>query len=167
MKRTLFEISEDIQALDDLLFEMGGDVTDADAVIDKWFTDNADALNAKLDGYAALIAQRRAFAITRRAAADALEALAKADENTAQRLKDRLKFFFESRGIDKMETSEHRFALAKNGGKLPLLVTGEVPTQFQKTTVSPDSDAIRAALDSGEKLDFAELGTAGSHLRIR
>jgi len=40
MSRTLFEITNDLQALDDLLTEIGGEVTeeDAEAAIDKWLS---------------------------------------------------------------------------------------------------------------------------------
>jgi len=42
-----------------------------------------------------------------------------------------------------------------------------LPERFQKITVEANSPAIREALESGEKLEFAELGERGTSLRIK
>lgn len=67
----------------------------------------------------------------------------------------------------KVVTDLYTFAITKNGGKLPLLIDGEVPDKYQKIIMEPDKDLIRKALDEGEKLDFAKYGERGEHLTIK
>ena len=57
----------------------------------------------------------------------------------------------------------------KNGGKVALEVTCEadkLPPVYQRITIEPDNDAIRADLDAGKPLAFAKLAGRGTHLRI-
>lgn len=75
-----------------------------------------------------------------------------------------------------------RLALQKNGGVLPLalsfddrVLTSEtidthgIDERFYRMTVtySLDTEAIRVALEAGEKLAWAMLGERGQHLRIK
>ena len=65
-------------------------------------------------------------------------------------------------------TTEHfKVSIAKNGGKTPMKITGDVPEEFLKYTPAPDNDKIREALDSGLSLDFAHFEERGTHLNIR
>lgn len=173
-KQTLFQIGADAQALNDLLVELEGDISDpavAEA-IDEWLQETGDALDKKLDGYGALIREREALAAARKAEAQRLLDLAKTDENTVKRLKDRLQFFFENNGISKQETARFKFSLAANGGKAPVIIDGnykpdEVPFSFQKQVVDFDKEEIRKALEAGDELSFARLGERGRSLRIK
>jgi hypothetical protein len=168
---TLFEIGDDAAALDALLEEIGGDVSDpeAAAAIDEWLQETEGALETKLDGYAALIGERAAKAKARKEEAKRLTELARMDENMAARLKERLQFFFEEHGIEKKETSRFKIALAQNGGKLPLLIDDvspdEIPDYYTKKEL--DRESIREALEGGMPLNFARLGERGMSLRIR
>ena len=58
---TLVKIGADIRALEDLLFEMGGELTDGEAekAIDGWLAELGDSLAEKLDSYAIVIANRQ------------------------------------------------------------------------------------------------------------
>lgn len=47
------------------------------------------------------------------------------------------------------------------------LSTTELPEQFQKVSIDPNTTAIREALERGEKLDFAQLGERGISIRIK
>ncbi len=55
MNRTLYEIGADMGALEQLLWEAGGEITDADMeqIIDNWLDQNREDLENKLDSYAA------------------------------------------------------------------------------------------------------------------
>lgn len=168
---TLYAIRDDLEALAALLYEVGGDVSEdeAAAAIDGWLRETDEALRSKLDRYAALIRETESAASTRRAEADRLDALAKADEETVKRLKARLQWFLEDQELDRYETSRFKITLAVNGGHLPVRVSlppEHLPQQFQRVTVAADIDAIRTALQQGP-LDFAEFGERGHHLRIR
>lgn len=169
---SLYEIRNDFEALDALLYEVGGDVTDeqANAAITEWLQENRLALREKLDGYGAKIRERELLAKARREEADRIYALAKTDEALVERLKERLKWFFETEGIDRLETDRFKFSLATNGGKAPLKVyelPENLPDEFQKVNVAPDNERIRAALEAGRKLPWAEIGERGRHIRLR
>lgn len=176
MKRTLFNIGEDYAALGELLDEIGGEITSeqAEEAIDEFFAELGDELNIKLDGYAALIREREARAKARDEEAKRIAALAQTDKNTASRLKGRLKSFLEMQGKQKIETARAVIAIQNNGGKAPVILDEyfqahpeELPEGLRKVVFTPDLDAIRAQLESGEDLGFAEIGERGTHLRIR
>lgn len=169
--RTLFAISEDLEALYDRLEELGGDVTDpeVEATIDAWFDDLTEERDVKLDNYAALIRELEARAEARREEARRLTDRARRDEDQAKYLKNRLILFFQQHGMKSVETRRYRLTVARSGGRAPVVVHAEaeeLPESFQRWKVSADLDAIREALERGETLTFAELGERGHYLRI-
>jgi hypothetical protein len=174
LNKTLYEIGEDIVALSNALDELGGDISDPEVAeaIDEWLLENRTNLAAKLDGYASLIRELEARADARKVEAKRLAELARYDENKANRLKERLRLFFEEQGMKKVETARFSLTLANNGGKIPVIVDDEIapeylPEGYRRVKYEPDNDAIRAALERGESLPFAHLGDRGSSIRIR
>lgn len=171
MTSTLFEIGADMRALEDLLTEAGGDVTEEQfAAVDAWFAENAASLRGKLDGYGALIRELEGRAKIRREEAARLTALAQTDENAVKNLKSRLLYFMQEQGEAKLESNLFKFSVCANGGKAPLALAcdpADVPAEYTKTQISPDVDAIRAALEAGADLDFAFLEERGCHLRVK
>lgn len=174
--KSLFQIGDDIRALDDLLFELEGEVTDTEieAAIDQWLAENKDNLFAKIDGYCALIGEREALAKARQDEAQRLSDLAQHDTNRVTRLRARLKAFFELHDITKMETHHHKLTIAKNGGTLPLIVNpvwladpANAPEQFHKVRIDLDKEAIREALRNDEPVEGCAVGERGTHLRIK
>lgn len=167
--RTLFIISDDIQQLNTLLDDL--DDTEQQKLVTEWLDHLETERDRQLDNYAALIAELEARAEFRKQEAKRLMELAAAAENRAKMLKDRLKYFFETSQIKKIETNRYRLSLVKHGGKAPLIfaqpiTAAELPERFQRVSVETDTKAIREALESGEKLDFARLGDRGSSIRI-
>lgn len=169
--RSLFNISDDLEKLNELLDDAGGD-TQQQELINQWFNQLETERDGKLDSYAALIAEMLARAEVRKAEAKRMMELAAADERRAQLLKERLKWFFETHGLKTIETSRYRISISKNGGKAPLilkpeLLPNQLPERFQRVSVEPNTNTIRAALEAGEDLDFATLGERGTSLRIK
>lgn len=179
MTRTLFEISEDLRALAEILEEAGGEIPDSQAeeAIDQFFAELGTERDRKLDSYCAVIREFESKAEARKTEANRLLALANSDESNAKRLKKKLHNFLEARGERKIETNRFKIALQKNGGKTPVILDNyylvnavELPEAFRKVTFSPDLDAIRIALETDEETEaikFAVLGERGEHLRIR
>lgn len=170
---TLFDLTTDVLQLEELLDSIGGDITDAEveAQIDQWLAEVSENLNDKLDGYVMLVAEYDARSEARKKEAERLLHRSKVDANNRDRLKDRLKYFFERTGKRKVETPRFRISLANNGGKIPLIVIPdldptEAPKEFQKIVTTLDNDAVRAALEGGQQLEFASLGERGRHIRI-
>jgi len=171
MTRTLLDITEDLQALDDLLTEAGGDVTGIEATVDAWLAELEQDLKGKVDNYAALITAMNARAEVRKAEADRLYHRAKVDAGNAKFLRDRLKFALEQRGVSKLETARYRVGVSKVGGAIPIIIPdlAAVPSDFIRVTEirQPDKDAIRKALESGQQVPGAALGARGTCLTIR
>ncbi len=175
--KSLWEISADMQSLDELLFELDGEITDelVESAIDAWLQENEAHLAEKLDGYCAVIDEREALADLRVREGKRLVGLANTDLRKTGKLRQRLKVFFDSRGITKFETTRHKFTVAKNGGPQPITITPEwiaapanAPEQFHKIIIELDKDAIRTALEaSQEPIEGCEFAERGTHLRIR
>jgi hypothetical protein len=172
--KDLFAIGEDLVALESLLHEVGGDVTDeeAAAAIDEWLRENHQALDRKLDGYGYLVKKLTSESTFAEEESRRLAARAKARKNAATRMKERLKIFMEIHGQKKLSTDRYDFAIQADGGKAPLEVLIEpekLPKWAQRVTVSADTDAIRQKLESGyaPAMKIARLGGRGTHLRIR
>lgn len=172
MSRTLYEITKDMQALDDLLTQAGGDVTDEGVLdaIEKWMNELDVGLVSKVDGYAGYISDLLATAKARKEEANRLRDLAIAGEKTAKRMKETLLMALVERDIRKLDTPRFVVTCAKNGGKAPLdiQIPGEdLPPRFQRVFIEPDKDAIREALDAGEEVDGCTIMQRGMSLRIR
>lgn len=172
---TLREIGEDMRALDALLLELGGEVTDeqAEAAIDQWFKDNAHALSKKIDDYATVIREAENRERERRDEAGRLLALAALDSTIQVKLKDRLRFFMEEGGVEEIQGKYHRVRLANNGGLAPMTLLVKdplaLPEWAQKVTVEADTKQIRNMLENhpGMAEEIARLEPRGKHVRIK
>lgn len=168
-RRTLLDISDDLLALEDLLVEVGGDISDpaVEAAVNEWFDSLGSDLEAKTDNYIALISTLESRAEIRRSEAKRLASRAKTDENAAKSLRDRL--IWAMRRLEKplIETARWRVSVAKNGGVVPVEITGDVPIEYRKVVTEPDVAAIRTALLNGVELGFAHLKDRGERLVIK
>jgi len=172
MTRTLYDITADMREIDNLLTTLDGDISDpaVEEAITEWIAEMDVDLRGKVDGYASYVSELFAKAEARKKEAKRLSTLAKYNENAAKRLKERLLWALQERGINKVETPRYVVNVQAAGGKLALdvQVPGEqLPPRFQKVTVAPDNDAIRAALDAGEEVEGCNLMERGVSLRIR
>jgi hypothetical protein len=166
---SILDIESDLVALDDLLFECGGDVTDprVSAAVDAWLEELDADLKGKADNYAALITELERRAEVRRAESKRLADRARIDEANASFLRSRLKGVFERRGIKTIDTARFRLSIRANGGKAPIDLHGEVPESFSRVVLEPDRERIREALERGDALPFATLMERGTSLSIR
>lgn len=174
MNKTLYEIGSEFIELENLLEEIGGDVSDAEIEkqIDDFLADLTMQRDKKLDGYASLIVELQSRGEARAAEARRLIDLANDDMEKGRKLQERLKAFFERTNVSKVETFRFKLSVVKNGGKTPVALNAalnfaELPEEYRKVRFDPDKDAIREALEAGEKLDFARLEQRGTHLRIK
>lgn len=164
---TLFDIGDSLQ---DILFRIEENDGELDAALEAWFEHVQEDLQAKADGYAALITELTARATARKTEADRLAELSAIDANAAKRLKNRLLAFMEMNSIPRIDTPRYRITVAKNGGLVPVKVTvagEELPPSYQRHAVTPDIDAIREALLAGKEVPWAALLPRGCHLRVQ
>lgn len=92
---------------------------------------------------------------------------AKARDNALTRIKDMIQKTMESAQIQKVDAGAFTISLVKNGGKLPLIIDGEVPDSCKRLILEDDKELIRRRLETGEELAFAHLGERGQHISIR
>jgi Siphovirus Gp157 len=169
---TLYEIADDLRMLEELLLETGGEITDPERerALDVLFSEYLDKREDKIDAYCSLIREMESRRDARQNEADRLTELAARDDAASRQMKARLLWFMQDTHTMKLETPRFRLSVAANGGQTPLNVTckpEELPAEFQKITISPDSKALRQALEAGEALPFATLVERGFHLRIK
>lgn len=170
---TLFEIGAELEALDAVMTEAGGELTpELEADFDAYFAALGAERDAKLDNYAAFITELEARTTARNAEAKRLTARAALDARAADALKARLKMFFERIGEKKIETPRYTLTLVNHGGKRPLVLkvdADELPRRFLKVKYEADREAIRQGLERGDAIaaEVAELGERGASMRIK
>ena len=169
---TLYEVSSDLAALEELLTEVGGELPDdvAEAAIDSWLEETGTATRDKVDNYCGLIRELECRAAARKAEAKRLAERANIDTGAVDRLKARLLWFFERHALKTLETARFRVTAAQNGGVAPLHITApleDIPDEFIEFIRKPMNPMIRELLEAGEKLPFAELGERGKSIRIK
>jgi hypothetical protein len=161
--KSLFGIGADFQALDQLLEEIGGDVSDPSVAeaIDTWMAENLAAQKGKIDAYYAVYAEAEARADALKAEAARLTEAARTELNKAARLKERLKLYMLGTGQDRIEGRLHKAVLAKDSGRKKLDIDSGVtlPQELMvpKTTYGPDRELITAKLEAGEEIPGCQL----------
>lgn len=173
---TLYEIGKDLQALSELLLNLDGEIPEgvAGEALERWFNEIGAARDEKVRRYCGLISQLEYSAEAATEEARRIRALATASKNVADRLKNRLKEFFEANRIEQLDLGAFRPRVQANGGALPLIVPEEwkanpanAPEQFHLVKIDLDMQAIREAIRNDEVPEGVHLGERGTHLRLR
>lgn len=126
-----------------------------------------DQIEDKADNYAKYIANIQGDLVAVNAEIERLQKRKTSIQNKVKYLKQNLQNSMIATGKTKFKTDLFSFSVVKNGGKTPLVFTGDVPKSYSKVKYDPDTEKIREALDAGKKLKFAEYGEKGEHLNIR
>ena len=88
-------------------------------------------------------------------------------KNNIKRMKDMLLYTMDALGKTELSAGEFTFKVQKNGGKEPLVITGEVPDKYKKVIYEDDNELIRKAIADGEDIEFAHLEPRGKHIVIK
>lgn len=180
MNQTLHVIEEDLDALDAILADLGGDVSEeeAEAAVNAWFAELGDARDAKLNGYARRIQALESHAEAKKAEIARLAAQRKQDESAADWMKRRLLSFVRERGTPikgkptrMVETSLFKFTETMNGGKEkltyltdPLELPAELRQDVITIVVSAEHEKVWMAvfqlLHAIDGADFTAVRTA-------
>ena len=176
MARPLWELTAEISRLNDVLEEAEGDLSklgESEAAVAAWLDALADEQAAKLDGYVMLIRKLEAEADAAKAEEAEWAAKRRAREARAAYLTARLKGHLEKTNQPKVTTAIGRLiSVVKNGGAVPMAIKpgtdpAALPEEFVRYVPELDRAAVRAALEAGRELDFAELLPRGTGLRIK
>lgn len=157
---TLYEIAEGYRQL---LWIAEDPETSAEA-LEECMGQLDDELEVKADSYVTVIKSLEADSEMDRKEIARLQVRVNTRERNAKRMKDALMEAMRLSGRDKIPTEHYKLGIAKNGGKAPLIITGEVPAEF--CNLVPNGETIRKAIDEGG-VEFAYLGERGEHLSIR
>lgn len=157
----LYKLTSNYEQVMNLLYE---EEIDEQMILDTLESIEGD-IEDKADGYAKIIKELLGDVDNIKAEKQRLEARQKSFENRAKFLKDNLQNTMQQLGKTKFKTELFSFGIQKNGGKQALTIDGEIPDTYKKLV--EDTEKIRKALESGEKLNFAHLEERGESLRIR
>lgn len=91
-------------------------------------------------------------------------------ENNIKDIKQRLFDAMKTTGKEKFKTELFSFSIAKNGGKIPVIVdveTADLPDDLVTIIEKPNLDAIAAYLEKHPESKFGHFGERGEHLNIK
>jgi hypothetical protein len=174
MDKTLFELSDEILQLDEVLNQIPDeDVENQEAVLKGYMTTLNEDLSSKLESYCRYILELESRSDFRKNESKRVMVRSKVDENRANRLKEILKWYFRVHGLTSFETPLHRVSLCGNGGKLPmeiLVPIEELPSEYvrQEFNLVVDTEHLRTDLEAGVvEIDGVRLGERGQSIRIK
>lgn len=164
---TLRELTNDMYALLEY-----ADSTDPDD--QQVFQDTLDGLIAviekKADSYCTVMDQIKANIALHDMEIQRLTDRKRAMARNIQRMQDALLAAMVAMDEKKIRTDHYTITRCKDGGKQPMSVDEEnVPDEFkvEQITYKTDKDKIRAALEAGEELPFAQLRERGEHIMVK
>ncbi len=178
LKETLNDLDQELALL--LEYLESEDQQDQ-AVAEEIFQQNLlPRLEKKIDGYVAVINQRKAFREYRINETKRIQALAKKDDSVISWLTQKLLHFLEKRVKElgdkgkKLEGKLCRITLANNGGSLPIWINQQLavekfPIEFVTSKPILDTEKLKEAAmnsESGEVLD-AQGRLRNEELRIK
>lgn len=173
--RSLFEISQEIWDLEQSMAEgtdeNGELLSEVAAQVESYFAALIENQAHKLAGCVAYIQQVGMEAKTARELARDWTEKARTREGRVDWMKELVRRHLLLTGQDKVTTdSGYVVALQTNGaGRVEIdgIDLNLVPERFLKRSVAIDTQAVAAALQAGEELDWARLIPPDCHLRIR
>lgn len=173
-RRSLYEIGSEWLAVEQVLDDCGGDISDPrfEAEITKIVESIADEEGEKLDGMVRFFRQLDMESAAAKSEADEWLRRATAKDQLSQRIRGLIRDHLIRTVRPRLKVpSGMTLCVQTNGGTNPIEIDRiepeMVPDHLCKVTRSIDREAVRAALEAGELLTFARILPRGSHLRIR
>lgn len=160
---SLYKLTSDYEAL----MEYADSTNPDDQQVFEETLDSVTAtLDVKMDDYAVVMDHMEAQEDLLDKEIKRLTARKKAIENNRKRMMNRLYDSMVATNRKTVATDHRTFRIKKNGGKLPLIIDGDVPDKYYKMIYEVDKDKIRLALETGNNLEFAHFGERGEHVEI-
>lgn len=163
----LYELTTDLLTLQEMLEE---------AVDDQCLLDTLEAVQGeyefKLEAYCKVIKNLEADMEALKNEAKRLTDKRKVLENNVERLKRAMFDSMKATGTEKVKGALFTVSVQRNGGKLPVIMADNVdlsklPDELVKVVESPDLEAIREWLETGNAVEGFTLGERGQSLRIK
>ena len=109
--KTLFQLNADMAAIEDALYENGGELTEE---LEQALTETEESLVKKTDGYISLLLSLAAQEKMMKEQKDRFAKLEKIAANAQKRIKERLEFNMDTFGIQKLEGTQGKITRAKS-----------------------------------------------------
>lgn len=176
--RTLFDISEDLLALHNVLIETEGELPDEDTerLVDAWLESLGAERDAKLDSYAYLLRTIETDADALDLEIDRLKERRKLLDHRWEKMRERLELFFTRHEIERIQTNRFTFVLQKAGGKPKVILDPrfiehpeELPEGCRRVKFEPDLVSIREKLEANDPdvKEWASFAEPRKALRIK
>ena len=145
------EFEEDPQVIEDTMNSIEGEIEE------------------KADAYAAVLTQLNGQADILKGEIDRLKARRDTLTRNCDRIKNHLYNAMKAMDKQKIKTTLHTFTIAKNGGKLPVILNDGIRVEDLPDVLcrrEPNMEKIRKTLEEGNTL-WAHYGERGESLRIK
>lgn len=164
---TLYELSEEMKALDELIFMQDGEF---DEPAEALYEEQVAKMATKADDFGRYLRTRESLAANIKEEEKRLAARRKALENHVDRLKRYAVMALRNMGRPKVEGTTFTLAVQKNPPALDVQVSAEqLPEEFVRfvpATIETDKAALLAAVKAGREIPGVAL-VEGYHLRVR
>lgn len=160
MSLSLYDIGQEWLDLESALMDSGGEITEE---LEERIAELMTSETNKVNGYLAVRANLKMVQEGAKAEADRLAAKSKAAANAITRMESRLLNHMTLRGETEINADLGKVKVMRAAA--PIEITGDVPEEFQKVTVTVDKAGIKQALKDGE-LPFAKFGEPTKYLRV-
>lgn len=169
---TLYHITADFLALEDLLEQQSAGGTEADAsIVAGWLEELSGKLEHKAEGVIRYVRTQEALRDALIEEAERLRSRAAVHDNRVRALKEAMRAAMAVAGTKKIETPAGVVSIAGNGGKQPvalLVPLEQVPDEVCRLERKIDDEKLRAALEAaGGETHYAVLQARGNHVRIK
>jgi hypothetical protein len=161
MSTSLIQIAQDSAALEELLQESGGELSET---LETFLAEIETGLTTKADNYYSMMDHLGSTAERYRKRSEAYRAAAKSAENIVERMKDRIHAAMQIMGKTEVEGKTIRFKIQNSPASLKIAEGTVLPAEMTIVTVTPDAAKIKAALKSGDTVNGCRL-EQGTHVR--
>lgn len=159
--KTLIEITNDQKAVEDLLTEINGDISDQDTekLIETWIAEITKDLANKSDSYKFRMDSIDKFIEQFKSYSDMFSKQARILKNLSDSLKDRLKMAMIEMNMSEIKGNLFIHKLSATKKSLKIENESNIPKEYfyQTITTSLDKDKLRADLESGKSIPGAYL----------
>lgn len=156
MDRSLFKLTQDFSALDSLLAENGGEVSET---LQEWMSINEENMKEKTDNYYLYMEHLQARVDYFKSMAKKFQEAAKLFENHKERLKENLHAAMGTLSVNELVGNDFKFKKVIGAPKLVIDDENSIPLPLMQETIvrEPKKEEIKAILKSGESVPGAYL----------
>jgi len=178
-KESLFQLTQELEALDAILTEAGGELTPE---VQAWMAEYQGKLEGKVDAIGWFIrrcdaeeAAHKAHAQAMQQEVDAFRAKARTAANKRERIKEYVRGCLAFLGVTKLQGKAYSLGIEKTGGKRSIEIVEPfashpelLPEPYQRVTVTAYLEAIRTWLEANPADEsIARFLPQGDHVRLR